>query len=99
MITNPRFDLEGRAVIITGGGKGIGKVYAQEFARAGARVLAADIDGAVADAVAKEIRAAGGDAVSTTTDISEPAHDCRMIAGRLQMLSCSSDRRAFSSRP
>jgi len=68
---NPRFDLEGRAVIITGGGKGIGKVYAQEFARAGARVLAADIDGAAADAVAKEIRAAGGDAVSTTTDISD----------------------------
>jgi 3-oxoacyl-[acyl-carrier protein] reductase len=68
---NPRFDLEGRVVIITGGGKGIGKVYAQEFARAGARVLAADIDGAAADSVAKEIRAAGGDAVGTTTDISD----------------------------
>jgi 3-oxoacyl-[acyl-carrier protein] reductase len=70
-MANPRFDLKGRAVIITGGGKGIGKVYAQEFARAGARVLAADIDGAAADAVAKEIRAAGGDAVSITTDISD----------------------------
>jgi len=70
-MANPRFDLEGRAVIITGGGKGIGKVYAQEFARVGARVLAADIDGAAADAVAKEIRAAGGDAVSITTDISD----------------------------
>jgi 3-oxoacyl-[acyl-carrier protein] reductase len=69
VIANPRFDLEGRAVIITGGGKGIGKVYAQEFARAGARVLAVDIDGAAAAAVAKEIRAAGGDAVSITTDI------------------------------
>jgi 3-oxoacyl-[acyl-carrier protein] reductase len=70
-MANPRFDLAGRAVIITGGGKGIGKVYAQEFARVGARVLAADIDGTAADAVAKEIRAAGGDAVSITTDISD----------------------------
>ena len=40
MSTNPRFDLAGRTVIVTGGGKGIGKVYAQEFAKAGARVVA-----------------------------------------------------------
>jgi hypothetical protein len=31
-------------------------------------VLAADIDGAAADAAAKEIRAAGGDAISITTE-------------------------------
>ena len=36
MAINPRFDLNGRTVIVTGGGKGIGKVYAQEFAKAGA---------------------------------------------------------------
>src|SRR6185295_5615366 len=42
MPTNSRFDLENRTVIVTGGGKGIGKVYAQEFAKAGARVVAAD---------------------------------------------------------
>ena len=45
---NERFDLTGRTVIVTGGGKGIGKVYSQEFAKAGARVVAADIDGAAA---------------------------------------------------
>ena len=45
---NGRFDLTGRSVIVTGGGKGIGKVYVEEFARAGARVLAADIDEAAA---------------------------------------------------
>jgi 3-oxoacyl-[acyl-carrier protein] reductase len=70
-MVNSRFDLTGRVVIVTGGGKGIGKVYAQEFARAGARVLAADIDGAAAEAVAKDICAAGGDAVGIETDISD----------------------------
>lgn len=34
-MTESRFDLAGQVVLITGGGKGIGKVYAQAFARAG----------------------------------------------------------------
>ncbi len=53
---NERFDLTGRTVIITGGGKGIGKVYSQEFAKAGARVVAADIDGAAAKSVGRRPR-------------------------------------------
>jgi 3-oxoacyl-[acyl-carrier protein] reductase len=45
-MTASRFDLAGQVVIITGGGKGLGKIYAQEFARAGALFVALDIDGA-----------------------------------------------------
>src|ERR1700704_5438671 len=71
--SNPRFDLANRTVIITGGGKGIGKVYAQEFAKAGARVVAADIDGAAAQTVAAAITDAGGEALGLATDIAEPA--------------------------
>jgi 3-oxoacyl-[acyl-carrier protein] reductase len=70
---NPRFDLAGRVVVITGGGKGIGKVYAQEFARAGARVIAADIDGEAAKAVGVAIGAEGGEALGLATDIADPA--------------------------
>jgi len=69
---NPRFDLEGRVVVITGGGKGIGKVYAQEFGRAGARVIAADIDGQAAQAVETAIVKDGGEALGLSTDIAEP---------------------------
>jgi 3-oxoacyl-[acyl-carrier protein] reductase len=68
-----RFDLRGQSVIITGGGKGIGKVYAREFAHAGARVLAADIDGEGAEAVAREIVAEGYEAVGMRVDISDPS--------------------------
>jgi NAD(P)-dependent dehydrogenase (short-subunit alcohol dehydrogenase family) len=59
MTTNSRFDLTNPTVIITGGGKGIGKVYAQEFARVGACVVAADIDEPAAKAVAEAIAAEG----------------------------------------
>src|SRR5262249_33669401 len=70
---NPRFDLAGKVVVITGGGKGIGKVYTQEFARAGARVVAADIDGQAAQAGETAIVKAGREALGLSTDISEPA--------------------------
>jgi 3-oxoacyl-[acyl-carrier protein] reductase len=69
MPANPRFDLAGRTVIVTGGGKGIGKVYAQEFAKAGAHVVTADIDEAAAKAVADGIAADGGEALGLGTDI------------------------------
>jgi 3-oxoacyl-[acyl-carrier protein] reductase len=69
MTTNPRFDLAGKTVIVTGGGKGIGKVYAQEFAKAGANVVAADIDEAAAIAVADAIARDGGAAHGLGADI------------------------------
>src|SRR5262245_26075793 len=66
---NARFDLTGRTVIVTGGGKGIGKVYSEEFAKAGARVVAADIDGAAAKSVAEALAAEGFNAVDLAVDI------------------------------
>jgi 3-oxoacyl-[acyl-carrier protein] reductase len=81
--TNERFDLHGRVVVITGGGKGIGKVYAREFARAGARVVAADIDGEEAKAVAGQIAAQGGEALALSTDIADPASTEAMAAATL----------------
>src|SRR5262249_30148854 len=81
--TNERFDLGGRVVIITGGGKGIGKVYATAFAGAGARVVAADIDGDAAKAVGDEIAANGGDAMALRTDIAEPDSTEAMAAAAL----------------
>lgn len=71
MLTNTRFDLDGRVAVITGGGKGIGKIYAQEFAKAGAKVVAADIDGAAAEDVAHAIMRENGEAIGIGADVSD----------------------------
>ncbi len=84
MAADARFDLEGRVAIITGGGKGIGKVYAQEFARAGAKVVAADIDGDAAEAVAAGIVRHNGEALGLKTDVSDEASANAMAKAALE---------------
>ena len=67
-----RFDLTDRVVVVTGGGKGIGRVYCQALAAAGAHVIVADIAGDEAEQCAHDIGAGGGEAVSAVTDITDP---------------------------
>ena len=57
--TEPR-QLEGRAAIVTGAGRGIGAGIARVLASRGARVAVTDIDESLADGIAAEIREAGG---------------------------------------
>ena len=56
--------LEGKAVIVTGAGRGLGRAYAMAMAAEGARVLVNDIDVEEAEGVAREIREAGGEAAA-----------------------------------
>jgi 3-oxoacyl-[acyl-carrier protein] reductase len=81
---NERFDLTSRTVIITGGGKGIGKVYSQEFAKAGARVVAADIDGAAAKSVAEALAAQGFETLGLATDIASEESTKAMAQAALE---------------
>jgi 3-oxoacyl-[acyl-carrier protein] reductase len=78
-IGSDRFSVEGLAVIISGAGKGIGKVYAEAFAQAGARVLAADIDEVAARTAAANLRQKGWEVYSTGTDISNPVSVDAMV--------------------
>lgn len=65
------YSMAGKVVIVTGGGTGIGKVYSQRLAESGAKVVLADIAGDESDVVAAEIRAAGGEALSVPTDVTD----------------------------
>ena len=71
--------VEGRVVIVTGAGNGIGRAHALLFAQEGAKVVVNDLGGArdgegtsagPAQMVVDEIQAAGGQAVANTDDIS-----------------------------
>jgi 3-oxoacyl-[acyl-carrier protein] reductase len=61
--------LRDKVAVVTGGGKGIGRAYAMGLAGEGARVAVAEIDAAAAQQTAKEIEAAGGEALAVVTDV------------------------------
>ena len=71
---------DGRIVIVTGAGRGIGREEALEFARQGARVVVNDVgvsregtgeDATPAQSVVDEIKALGGEAVANYDDVSD----------------------------
>ena len=60
---------ENQVVVITGAGRGIGAAAAKLFAEAGAKVVINDLDPEPAQAVVKEIKADGGEAIAVTGDV------------------------------
>ena len=67
------FSIEGQVAMVTGATGGIGADLAAAFGLAGARVAVAGRDRARAEAVAKTIRAAGGEAAAIELDLTDRA--------------------------
>lgn len=65
--------LIGHHAIVTGAASGIGRAIATHLARAGARVVVADLDGARGEGVAAALRDAGGHAAAVATDVADTA--------------------------
>ncbi len=73
-------DLTGKRAVITGAASGVGAATAATFARIGAAVTVADIDADGAEAVAEQIRSAGGTAISVAVDVADEDQVAEMIA-------------------
>lgn len=72
--------LKNKVAIVTGGGRGIGRVTCLVFGREGAKVVVADVDEKATTDVAKEITDAGGQALAVTVDISKAESVQAMVA-------------------
>lgn len=73
-------NLNGKAAIVTGGSKGIGKGIAYRLAEAGAMVLIADVDEAAATEAAQELTAQGWKAAAVKADVSKEDDVKGMVA-------------------
>jgi 3-oxoacyl-[acyl-carrier protein] reductase len=62
--------LKGKSVVIAGAGSGVGRAAAELFAQHGARLVCADIQAEWVEETVSAVKAAGGEAIAVTGDVS-----------------------------
>jgi NAD(P)-dependent dehydrogenase (short-subunit alcohol dehydrogenase family) len=77
-------ELDGKTIIVTGGGRGLGRAMAKALAEAGAQVVVAARTQDQMDVTVGEITDAGGDAISVRTDVTDSAQVDALVAATVQ---------------
>ncbi|HXW35374.1 MAG TPA: SDR family NAD(P)-dependent oxidoreductase [Acidimicrobiales bacterium] len=80
------FGLEGKRALVAGSGPGLGRSCALGLAEAGAAVMCTDLDASRAEAVAREIRSAGGTAEALATDLTRSSAADEAVGETLRVL-------------
>lgn len=80
------FGLKGKAALVTGAARGIGKAEALALAGEGCAIAINDIDAAAAEKTVAELREAGVQAVTAIGDVSEPEGAERVVANAASAL-------------
>ncbi|MES2992250.1 MAG: SDR family oxidoreductase [Pseudomonadota bacterium] len=83
MTPAPMFSLTGKAIVVTGGGKGIGRGIADAMARCGARVAIHGRDAAALEATAAALRKRGAEVLVVAGDITRADDRDRLIEATL----------------
>lgn len=65
--------VQGKTAVVTGAGSGMGRAFAERFARAGMNVVLADVEVPALDAAVAAITATGAQAIGVPTDVSDGA--------------------------
>lgn len=87
--------MEGRIALVTGAGRGIGRAITLELARQGAAMALAARSAVEIEALAREVRDAGGRAVAVQADVGDPTHVGRLATtveadlGPVEVLVCN----------
>jgi meso-butanediol dehydrogenase/(S,S)-butanediol dehydrogenase/diacetyl reductase len=71
--------IKGKSIIVTGGAQGLGEGIVRRLADEGAKVVVADLNGAKAEALAKELKGKGHGAISAKVDVAERAEVKAMV--------------------
>ena len=83
----PRFQLDGKVAVVTGGGSGIGAAICRAFAEQGARVMIAELNSDSGQAVATELGDAATFHVTDVTDLASVQETVRAAVDRFGSLS------------
>jgi NAD(P)-dependent dehydrogenase (short-subunit alcohol dehydrogenase family) len=65
--------LQGKTAVVTGAGSGMGRAFAERFARAGMKVVLADVEAPKLDETVEAINATGAEAIGVITDVTDGA--------------------------